>query len=121
MLSDSATIGIFLLLTVCFPVGALVAAWILRAKPKVAADDEKLVPYECGVDTIGPTWIRFKPNYFLFALIFLAFDVEVVFLFPWAVKFQMLGLFAFVEMIIFITILVIGLWYAWKEGALEWH
>lgn len=121
MLSHSATIGIFLLLTVCFPIGAMIAAWLLRPKPKTASDDKKLVTYECGVDTIGPTWIRFKSNYFLYALIFLAFDVEVVFLFPWAVKFQMLGWFAFVEMLIFIAILLIGLWYAWKEGALEWR
>ena len=90
MLSHSATIGIFLLLAVCFPVGAMIAAWMLRPKPKTPPDDQKLVPYECGVDTIGPTWIRFKPNYFLYALIFLAFDVEVVFMFPWAVKFQRL-------------------------------
>lgn len=121
MLSHSATIGIFLLLTMAFPLGALGLAWVVRPKPKTHPHDEKLLTYECGVDTIGPTWIRFKVNYFLYALIFLAFDVEVIFLLPWAVKFQMLGLFAFVEMLIFITILVIGLWYAWKEGALEWH
>ncbi|MGR6835453.1 NADH-quinone oxidoreductase subunit A [Syntrophomonas erecta] len=121
MLSDYATIGIFLMLTVAFPVAALVLAWLVRPKPKTQPGDEKLVPYECGVDTIGRTWVRFKVNYFLFALIFLAFDVETIFLFPWAVKFNSLGLFAFVEMVIFIGILVVGLWYAWKEGALEWH
>lgn len=121
MLTHSATIGIFLLLTVVFPLAALGLAWAVRPKPKTLADDDKLLPYECGVDTIGPTWIRFKVNYFLYALVFLAFDIEVVFLFPWAVKFQMLGLFAFVEMLIFIFILIVGLWYAWKEGALEWR
>ncbi len=118
MLSDWATIGIFLLLTIIFPVAAMATAWLFRPKPAGTAD--KLKPYECGVDTIGKTWIRFRVNYFLYALVFLAFDVETVFLFPWAVKFQSLGLFAFIEMLIFIAILVIGLWYAWKEGALEW-
>ena len=82
--------------------------------------EEKLLPYECGVDTkahLDPL----RVNYFLYALVFLAFDIETIFLFPWAVKFQQLGLFAFVEMIIFIAILLIGLWYAWKEGALKWY
>ncbi len=119
MLTDYATIGIFFLLTILFPVAALLLAWMVRPKPK--ADEEKLLTYECGVDTIGPTWIRFKINYFLYALIFLVFSIETIFLFPWAVKFNSLGLFAFVEMLIFIAILVVGLWYAWKEGALEWY
>lgn len=118
-MSDYATIGVFLLLTIAFPLAAMAASWMFRPKPKQTG--EKMVPYECGVDTQGKTWIRFRVSYFLYALVFLAFDVEVVFLFPWAVKFNALGLFAFVEMLIFITILVIGLWYAWKEGALEWY
>ncbi len=119
MLTDYATIGIFFLLTIMFPVGALILAWMVRPKPK--ATEDKLKTYECGVDTIGPTWIRFKVNYFLYALIFLVFSIETIFLFPWAVKFNSLGLFAFIEMLIFIAILVVGLWYAWKEGALEWY
>jgi NADH-quinone oxidoreductase subunit A len=81
---------------------------------------EKITTYECGLDTQGNTWVQFKISYFLYALVFLIFDVETLFLYPWAVMFKDLGLFAFVEMIIFITILIIGLWYAWKEGALEW-
>ncbi|MBP1760482.1 MAG: NADH-ubiquinone/plastoquinone oxidoreductase, chain 3 [Firmicutes bacterium] len=119
MLSDYGIIGIFLLLTIAFPVAAMATAWLVRPKPK--QDREKLTTYECGVDTIGKTWIRFRVNYFLYALVFLAFDVETVFLFPWAVKFKSLGLFAFGEMLIFIAILVLGLWYAWKEGALQWR
>ncbi len=121
MLSDYSTIGIFLMLTLAFPLAAMGMAWAVRPKPKCKPDDEKLLPYECGVDTIGRTWSRFKVNYFLYALVFLAFDVETIFLFPWAVKFSQLGLFAFIEMLLFIGILLIGLWYAWKEGALEWH
>jgi len=121
MLTDYATIGVFFLLTVSFPIAAMALSWIFRPKPKAAPDDEKYAAYECGVDTRGKTWIRFRVNYFLFALVFLAFDVETVFLYPWAVKFQKLGFFAFAEMIVFIAILVVALWYAWKEGALEWH
>ncbi len=81
---------------------------------------EKITTYECGLDTQGNTWVQFKISYFLYALVFLIFDVETLFLYPWAVMFKDLGMLAFVEMIIFISILIIGLWYAWKEGALEW-
>jgi len=120
-LSDSATLGVFFFLAAAFPIAALAAAWVFRKKPKVKKGDEKLLPYECGVDSIGPTWGRFRVNYFLYALVFLAFDVEIVFLLPWAVKFGRLGLFALIEMLVFIIILVAGLWYAWKEGALRWY
>lgn len=118
-MSDQATIGIFLLLTLAFPAGAMAAAWLFRPAPIQSA--EKRTPYECGVDTRGPSWMRFRVNYFLYALVFLAFDVETIFLYPWAVRFQALGLFAFVEMLVFIAILALGLWYAWKEGALQWY
>jgi len=119
ILNNYAAIGIFLLLTIAFPLAAMGLAWVVRPKP--VQEEEKLKTYECGVDTKGRTWIRFRVNFFLYALVFLAFDVETVFLFPWAVRFKQLGLFAFGEMLIFIAILVIGLWYAWKEGALEWY
>ncbi len=119
MLTDYASIGIFLILTVIFPLGAMAAAWMFRSRSK--PDAEKLTTYECGVDTKGRSWMRFRVNYFLYALVFLAFDIETIFLFPWAVKFNSLGLFAFIEMLIFIAILVVALWYAWKEGALEWY
>ena len=118
-MADHSTIGVFLLLTLVFPLAAMAGAWLFRPHPR--ASEEKMLPYECGVDTKGPTWIRFRVNFFLYALVFLAFDVETVFLFPWAVKFKSLGLFAFGEMLIFIFILALGLWYAWKEGALEWY
>jgi len=121
MLGDYAALGIFFSLTLAFPIGAMAAAWLFRPKPKADPSHEKYTTYECGVDTVGKTWTRFKVNYFLYALVFLVFDVETIFLYPWAVKFQALGLFAFIEMIIFIAILLVGLWYAWKEGALEWQ
>lgn len=118
-MSDYATIGVFLLLTMAFPIAAMAASWMFRPKPEPSED--KMLPYECGVDTKGKTWIRFRVSYFLYALVFLAFDVGVVFLFPWAVKFKFLGIYAFIAMLVFITLLIIGLWYAWKEGALEWY
>lgn len=120
-MSDTGTLGVFLLMAVAFPVSALAAAWLFRRKPRIDEADAKLLPYECGVDTVGPTWGRYRVNYFLYALIFLAFDVEIVFLLPWAVKFAQLGLLAFVEMLVFIGILLAGLWYAWKKEALRWY
>jgi NAD(P)H-quinone oxidoreductase subunit 3 len=76
--------------------------------------------YESGCEPIGGAWIQFNIRYYMFALAFVIFDVETVFLYPWAVAFSKLGLFAFVEALIFIAILVLGLVYAWRKGALEW-
>tara|TARA_B100000315_G_C14503745_1_gene553569 strand:+ start:85 stop:393 length:309 start_codon:yes stop_codon:yes gene_type:complete len=80
----------------------------------------KSATYECGLDTIGPTWVQFNFRYYFFALLFVVFDIETVFLYPWAVQFRQLKLFGLVEMLIFILILVVGFAYAWKKGALEW-
>ena len=117
MLGDFAGIGIFLIGGIAFTAICIFLNWIVRPKKP---NDVKETTYECGLETQGPTWVQFKINYFLYALIFLVFDIETVFLYPWAVRFKALGLFAFVEMIIFIAVLVVGLWYAWKKGALEW-
>lgn len=111
-------VAVFLLGAIGVAVVAIVTNRLVR--PKGVAAGDKQETYECGLQTQGPTWVQFKISYFLYALIFLLFDVETVFLYPWAVKFKVLGLFAFMEMLIFIAILVLGLWYAWKEGALEW-
>ena len=81
----------------------------------------KREPYESGMKTIGETWIQFKVGYYLFAIIFLIFDVEVVFLMPWAVVFKQIGAVAFLEIFIFLIILGIGLLYAWKKRALRWE
>lgn len=88
-------------------------------RPRVATD-EKGTTYECGVDPIGGGWSQSTVRYYIFALLFVIFDVEAVFLFPWAVVFDKLGVFAFVEMLIFIGILALGLVYAWKRKVLEW-
>ncbi|GKU27563.1 NADH-quinone oxidoreductase subunit A [Clostridium folliculivorans] len=117
MLKDFLIIGVFLVAAFVFGMIILLIASSVRPKKPNA---EKLSTYECGVETTGSTWIRFKVSYFMYALVFLLFDVETVFLLPWAMKFKMLSLFALGEMFIFIGILIIGLFYAWKEGALEW-
>ncbi len=81
---------------------------------------DKYIPYECGEVPEGSAWIRFNIRFYVFALIFIIFDVEVVFLLPWAVVFKKLGSFAFIEGLVFIGILVVGLAYVWKKGDLEW-
>jgi NADH-quinone oxidoreductase subunit A len=81
---------------------------------------EKLTPYECGVPPVGDTRIPFAVRYYIFALLFVVFDVEAVFLYPWALVFHSLGTQGFVEMMIFIAVLLCGLLYAWGKGALEW-
>ena len=84
-------------------------------------DRVKNAPYECGVETIGPTTIQFKNQFYLYALVFVIFDVEAVFLFPWAVTYRQLGLYGLGEMAIFIGLLLVGYAYAWRKRALEWE
>ena len=81
---------------------------------------EKLASYECGIPPVGRPWSPFAVRYFVFGLLFLVFDVEAVFLFPWALVFRGLGTAGFVEMAIFVAVLGFGLVYAWRKGALEW-
>ncbi len=80
----------------------------------------KNTPYECGEKTVGPSWVQFNIGYYLFALVFLVFDVEAAFLFPWAVVFRDVGLVGFLEVGIFILVLLVGYAYAWRKGVLEW-
>jgi NADH-quinone oxidoreductase subunit A len=81
----------------------------------------KLETYECGVETIGGRWNQFNFRYYLYAILFVIFDVEVVFLYPWATKFLTLELFALIEMAVFVLILLVGWAYAWRKGDLEWR
>jgi NADH:ubiquinone oxidoreductase subunit 3 (subunit A) len=115
--SEWLYIGVFLLVAPLLPAAALLIPRIIAPRKP---NSIKQQTYECGIETVGETWIQFKIQYYIFALIFLIFDVEVVFLFPWAVAFNMLPLFAVFEGILFILILVAGLVYAWRKGALEW-
>jgi len=97
---------------------ALLLARLLRPAGKDAAD--KYIPYECGEVPEGSAWIRFNIRFYVCALIFIIFDVEIIFLLPWAVVFRTLGPYAFIEGVIFIGILVIGLAYVWRKGDLAW-
>ena len=110
-------IGLFFLVGLIIPVGASAAAWVLGPKKP---NPIKQTTYECGIETVGDSWVQFKAQYYIFALVFLVFDVETVFLFPWAVKLGQLGLFAVLEGIVFILILIAGLIYTWRKGMLEW-
>lgn len=119
-------IAIFTALAVAIPAGMLVASWslsIVGIRPK-RPDPIKMSIYECGFETLSGTWHRFNFRFYSFALIFVVFDVEVVFLFPWAASFGFLshkfGAFVLAEMGLFVAILVVGWLYAWRKGALEW-
>lgn len=107
----------FLIISSLVPILALTAAKFLRPASRGPA---RRTTYESGMEPIGGAWIQFNIRYYMFALVFVIFDVETVFLYPWAVAFSKLGLLAFIEALIFIAILVIGLVYAWRKGALEW-
>jgi NADH-quinone oxidoreductase subunit A len=117
MVGDYTIVGIFLLLGTVFVLITLGVAKLVRPSRPTKV---KLQNYECGEVPIGSSWIQYNVGYYIFALIFVIFDVEVVFLFPWAVAFGKLGLFALIEMFIFLLILIFGLVYAWRKGALKW-
>lgn len=117
MLQEYIFIGLFLLIGVIFPAAPLIVSWLVRPKKPNPLKSET---YECGIETVGDTWVQFKAQYYIFALVFVIFDVETVFLFPWAVAFDQLRLFMVLEMVLFIAILAAGLVYAWRKGALEW-
>ena len=118
MLSSFGPIALFLIVAAIFPLVPLILArFIAPRRP----DRVKLSPYESGVETIGPTHIQFRTRFYLYALIFVIFDVEAIYLFPWAVAFDRVGLFALIEMAIFIGFLLVAYAYAWRKGALEWE
>lgn len=107
----------FVLLTVAFVFGALAFSRLLAPHHPGKVKNQ---PYECGEETIGSSRIQFNVGYYLFALLFLLFDVEAAFLYPWAVVFREIGLMGLIEVGLFVLILIIGLAYAWRKGALEW-
>jgi len=118
MILDYGYVGLFLLFGIAFVASALIVSWLLRPR---ASDIVKNSTYECGESPRGDSWVQFNVHYYLIALIFVIFDVDVLFFVPWAVAFRELGLIAYIEMLIFIIILVLGLAYAWKKGALNWQ
>jgi len=118
MLIDYLPILIFLLMAIGFACFAIIASALLGQKKPSAA---KKSPYECGVTTVGPTYRRIPVKYYIIALLFLLFDIEVVFLYPWAVIFREVKVFGFISMAVFIGVLVVAYVYVWKKGALEWE
>ena len=122
MLSQYGYVGIFLVIAVLIPSFMLTLSWLMSfagvrpQKPSVV----KSQTYECGMETIGGSWVQFNFRYYYFALLFVIFDVETVFMYPWAVHFKQLALFGLVEMAIFVAILLVGYLYAWKKRAMEW-
>jgi len=116
-LTQHASVLGFLLTIVGLLVFVFVLWWVLRP---VRLSEEKTTTYECGEDPVGNAWIQFNIRFYVFALIFVVFDVEAVFLLPWAVVFRELGTLAYVEGLVFIGILVVALAYVWRKGDLSW-
>ena len=118
MLENYLPIMIFIAIGVAIGVLPIVAGFILApSKP----DSEKLSPYECGFEAFEDSRMRFDVRYYLVAILFIIFDLEIAFLFPWAVVLESIGMFGFIAMMVFLGILVIGFIYEWKKGALEWE
>lgn len=124
MLAEWSFVGVYALIALIFPVLGLVTAWLLR--PKRPGPIKKST-YECGLETVGETWVQFKVQYYIYALVFVIFDVEIAFLLPWAVVHTGLAtaggainLVPLIEVVVFVGILLAGLIYAWRKGALEW-
>ena len=117
MLTEFGRVLIFLIVGLIFVAGGLIFAWLLRPNRPYPS---KLATYECGEEPIGDTRVRFNVRFYVIALIFLVFDVEVVFLFPWATVFKQLGWYAFNEMLVFLGILFVGYAYVWRNGDLDW-
>lgn len=123
-MDNYAYVALFAIIGVAFSVASMWASWALR--PTHRPTGAKSEPYECGEIPFGDAWKQFKVGYYIFALVFVIFDVEAIFMFPWAqqllhLKTQGLGLFAFIEMMVFIGILLVGLLYAWRKGVLKWE
>ena len=122
MLEQFGRAGFLLIFALAFPLIPIVASVLfgfLKIRPN-RPDPVKSATYECGVETEGDAWGQFNVRYYVYALIFVIFDVEVVFLYPWAVAYRQLGLFAFVEAVLFVVVLLAGYFYAWRTKALEW-
>jgi NADH-quinone oxidoreductase subunit A len=116
-LTAYAAVLAFLVVAIAFLAVNLLAWKVIRPS---RFSEEKLTTYECGENPVGSAWIQFNIRFYVFALIFIIFDVEAVFLLPWAVVFRELGVLAYVEGLVFIAILVVALAYVWSKGDLEW-
>ena len=118
MLDSYGPILIFFVIAAAFPI---VTLWVMKfIRPKFNPTSEKVMPYECGITPESDARGRYTVRFYIIAILYVIFDVETVFLFPWAVEYQVLGLFGLVEMMVFLGILIVGYIWLWKTGALEW-
>lgn len=122
MLEGYFPILMFIAVGLVFGIAPVAAGWVAsRLVGSHRPDAQKLSPYECGFEAFEDARMRFDVRYYLVAILFILFDLEIAFLFPWAVVLQEIGMFGFVAMMIFLAILVVGFAYEWKKGALEWE
>jgi len=110
-------IFLFILVALAIPAVTLVIAKLVRPENPFKT---KLMPYECGIDPVDNARGRYTVRFYIVAILFVVFDVETIFLFPWAVQFKSLAMFGFIEMLVFLVILIVGYIWIWKKGALEW-
>jgi NADH-quinone oxidoreductase subunit A len=110
-------IVLFIGIAIAFGAVSLLLGWFVRPSRPYRA---KLTPYESGSPLFSDARIQFPMRYYIIAMLFVIFDIEIIFMIPWAVRFQSLGLLGLLEMLLFLGILLVGFWYAWKKGALEW-
>lgn len=118
MLSNYLPVLIFVVISLAIAVIVIVLGYVLGTR---RPDSEKLSPYECGFESFEDARMKFDVRYYLVAILFIIFDLEIAFLFPWAIVLDQIGLFGFASMAVFLGILVIGFIYEWKKGALEWE
>lgn len=118
MLENYFPILLFILIGLAVGVVPLVLGWLVAIR---RPDSEKLSPYECGFEAFEDARMKFDVRYYLVAILFILFDLEIAFLFPWAIVLKEIGLFGFIAMLIFLLILVVGFIYEWMKGALEWE
>ena len=116
-LTQYASVAVYIMIAAAFGVGTLVISYVVH--PRIFSS-EKLSAYECGSEPISDARMPFPVRYYIIAMLFVIFDVELIFLYPWAVAFDKIGLFGLIEMVIFIALFVAGYAYAWRKGALEW-
>jgi NADH-quinone oxidoreductase subunit A len=117
VLGDYAFLGMFAIAAMTFPLAPLIIARLIRPRKPTPI---KQSGYECGLEVVGDIRVQFKVQYYLYALAFVIFDIEVVYIYPWALAYNQVGLFALVTIILFILLFVESLVYAWRKGALEW-
>jgi NADH-quinone oxidoreductase subunit A len=115
--SEYLPVLIFIMIATAFGIGALLIGTIFRLKKPYY---EKLMPYESGITPRGETRNRFAIRFYIIAMLFVVFDVEAIFIYPWAIVFDKIGIYAFIEMVLFIVILLVGYIYAWKKEAFQW-